>query len=134
MNYLKENDYPSALDQDDQDDKKDIVSIKEEEENNSSVKELRVKDSLKTPNTNHLAKSKLYKKTLKKSGGLDKTTCDVCNFQCTSIEELKDHKLEHQDGKFKLCFYCDFKIEDWIRLRFHIDRKHPEHGEKKIFM
>ena len=79
----------------------------------------------------HLAKSKLCKKTLKKSGGLDKTTCDVCNFQCTSIEELKNHKLEHQDGKFKLCFYCDFKIEDWIRLRFHIDRKHPEHGEKK---
>ena len=73
----------------------------------------------------------MYKKTFKKSGGLDKTTCDVCNFQCTSVEELKNHKLEHQDGKFKLCFYCDFKIEDWIRLRFHIDRKHPEHGEKK---
>ena len=32
-----------------------------------------------------------------------------------------------------LCFYCDYKIDDWVRLRSHIERKHPEHGEKKHF-
>ena len=81
----------------------------------------------------HLLKSELCKNESIENLGPENLMCDICNYKCLSSTKLKDHKLEHQDGKEKLCFYCDFKIEDWGRLRFHIERKHPEHREKKHF-
>ena len=80
----------------------------------------------------HLIKSELCKITFEKLGPED-SACEICNFRCTSSAELKNHKKEHRDGKKVLCFYCDYKIDDWVRLRSHIERKHPEHGEKKHF-
>ena len=62
---------------------------------------------------------------------LEQTSCDMCNLSFSSSKALKDHMLEHQDGKYKCCPHCSVKFEDWGRIRLHIDRKHPEHGEKK---
>ena len=61
----------------------------------------------------------------------EKTVCDICNFDYKSLDELNEHHLQkHLDGKFKLCLYCDKRFPNWLNLKCHIDRKHPEHGEK----
>ena len=44
---------------------------------------------------------------------------------------LKNHKLKHQDGKYKCCMYCDYRNLIWNNLKYHIDATHPDHGEKK---
>ena len=47
---------------------------------------------------------------------------------------LKKHKIsEHQKGKLKCCLYCDYKTSAWSSLNSHIDKNHPEHGEKSHF-
>jgi len=61
-----------------------------------------------------------------------KEICELCNSEMDSLDSLKAHKIEaHQDGRFKLCFYCDYKTPTMCNLRYHIESKHPEHGEKK---
>ena len=58
--------------------------------------------------------------------------CEVCNVEVECTETLKKHKLqEHTDGKFKCCFYCEYKSPTYDNLRSHIEVNHPEHGEKK---
>jgi hypothetical protein len=66
-------------------------------------------------------------------------SCDMCDFECSSKKglrakkELKDHVLQnHQNGKNKCCPHCDFKRVRLDKLKFHIDKKHPEHGHKKF--
>ena len=71
-----------------------------------------------------------YKESKSCKNSLGKGICDICNMKCVSPATLKDHRLEHQDGKFKCCPFCDFKIEDWVRLRLHLDRKHSDQFEK----
>ena len=72
------------------------------------------------------------KKSTPKKIALEKTTCEICDFECGDIEKLNEHQVEkHQDGKHKRCSYCDFKSMGWLKLKCHIDGKHPEHGKKK---
>ena len=72
------------------------------------------------------------KKSTPKKIALEKTICEICDFECGDIEKLNDHQVEkHQDGKHKRCSYCDFKSMGWLKLKCHIDGKHPEHGKKK---
>ena len=43
-----------------------------------------------------------------------------------NTEAFKEHQKEkHEDGKFKVCQYCDKKLHHWLGLKCHIDRKHP---------
>ena len=47
---------------------------------------------------------------------------------------LKKHKREKHDiSKHKLCPYCGFRSHCQQSVNLHIDRKHPEHGEKQFF-
>ena len=49
-----------------------------------------------------------------------------------NLDKLKAHKLQvHTEGKMQLCFYCGYKNANLFNLRNHIERNHPEHGEKK---
>ena len=66
--------------------------------------------------------------------------CDLCDFKCSTKKtlkakkELNDHiSQEHQKGKMKCCPYCDFKRATLDKIRYHIDKKHPNHGDKKYF-
>ena len=83
---------------------------------------------IKTHNKDNDSKTK-KKKTSKGKGKVvnEKRTCSVCSFECESIKVLKNHKLEHQDGIYKLCIYCEKKFKDWSNLTVHIDRMHPQH-------
>ena len=58
--------------------------------------------------------------------------CDICNCESESLDALKDHKLTHQDGILKRCMYCKYTNKHWKLLKIHLDRKHPEHGEKQF--
>ena len=61
-------------------------------------------------------------------------SCEICSIEFTSKILYKRHNLEkHQTGKFKNCSYCDYKHTSWANLKYHIDCKHPEHGEQKHF-
>ena len=60
--------------------------------------------------------------------------CDVCGFSTFSKVKLKRHVLEkHEIEKHKCCPYCDYRYPDQAHVDRHIDRKHPEHGEKQYF-
>ena len=79
----------------------------------------------KARNEKNVVKTK-KKKTAKEVVN-EKRTCSVCSFECDSVKELKSHKLEHQDGIYKLCIYCEKKFKNWSNLTVHIDRMHPQH-------
>ena len=62
----------------------------------------------------------------------EKAICDLCFVECQCLTTLKTHKLQqHQEGKNKLCMYCDYKNVIWDNLKAHIDANHDQHGEKK---
>ena len=63
--------------------------------------------------------------------GNHKIECDICFCEYDSLDALKDHKMVHQDDKLKKCMYCKYTNPSWNLLKFHLDRKHPQHGEKK---
>ena len=91
INYLEENDYPSALDQHEQDNKNDIISIKEE--NSSSVIELRLKDSLESP-----------------------IVCTFCDLSCYSVSDILQHHSDQHESdppqykRKKACCFSWFKV------------------------
>ena len=59
--------------------------------------------------------------------------CDICGFSTFSDMKLKRHKfVKHEVEKHKPCPYCEFKSPDKQRLNIHLDRIHPEHGEKQF--
>ena len=67
-------------------------------------------------------------------------SCDLCDFKCATKKtlkakkELNDHiSQKHQNGKLKCCPHCDFKRATLDKIRYHIDKKHPNHGDKKYF-
>ena len=71
-------------------------------------------------------------------------SCDLCDFKCSTKKalkakkELNEHILhEHQKGKMKCCPHCDFKRasikKSMDKIRYHIDKKHPHHGDQKYF-
>ena len=61
-------------------------------------------------------------------------TCEICSIEFSNKQTYKKHNLEkHQSGKQKCCSYCDYKHTSWANLKYHIDCKHPEHGEQKYF-
>ena len=63
---------------------------------------------------------------------VDNLRCDLCNFELKSKEALKVHQLQnHQKGVHLCCPYCEFKRVKMDKLKYHIDKKHPEHGKKK---
>ena len=60
--------------------------------------------------------------------------CDTCGFSTVSDWKLKRHRrLKHEVEKHKQCPYCEYRANTNQRLNLHIDRKHPEHGEKQFF-
>ena len=60
--------------------------------------------------------------------------CDDCAFSTYSMSKLKRHKfVKHEVEKHKPCPHCEFKTPDSNSLDVHIDRRHPEHGEKQFF-
>ena len=60
--------------------------------------------------------------------------CDVCGFSTFSKTKLKRHRfVKHEIEKHQVCPYCEFRCPDQQNLHTHIDRKHPEHGEKQFF-
>ena len=47
---------------------------------------------------------------------------------------MDDHILQqHKKGKMKCCPHCDFKRATLDKIRYHIDKKHPHHGDKTYF-
>ena len=64
--------------------------------------------------------------------------CEICpNLGLTSEthwqKEIKLHRDEkHKSGDQYCCLYCDEKLKNWNTLKFHIDAKHSEHGEKNF--
>ena len=64
---------------------------------------------------------------------VSKEICEFCNSEWDSLDSLKAHEIQvHHDGKFKCCSYCDHKSLVLCNLRYHIEKNHPEHGEKKF--
>ena len=63
--------------------------------------------------------------------GVEKCNCEICDLEFESLEALKDHKWEHQDGSFKCCPHCDYKHESLYLLKCHLESKHSEKYEKK---
>ena len=60
--------------------------------------------------------------------------CEFCAFSTPSSKKLQIHKLaQHEVEKHKNCPHCDFKSPYNQKVRRHIDRQHPEHGEKQFF-
>ena len=60
--------------------------------------------------------------------------CDVCGFSTFSKTKLNRHRfVKHEIEKHQVCPYCEFRCPDKQNLHVHIDRKHPEHGEKQFF-
>ena len=65
---------------------------------------------------------------------VENPTCEICSIEFSNKQTYKKHNLEkHQSGKQKCCSYCDYKHTSWANLKYHIDCKHPEHGEQKYF-
>ena len=70
----------------------------------------------------------------------DNLNCDLCNSECTSYKELKTHiESKHTNDKHLICPYCDFKrtllpglTRSLEKLKYHIDKKHPEHPGKDL--
>jgi hypothetical protein len=64
--------------------------------------------------------------------------CELCpNLGLTSENhwqnEIRSHRVEkHKSGDQFCCLYCDEKLKNWNILKFHIDAKHSEHGEKNF--
>ena len=84
--------------------------------------------------TDHLNSHNCNTETKKSSNAEKAETCEICSIEFTSKLHYKKHNLEkHQSGKQKCCSYCDYKHTSWANLKYHIDCKHPEHGEPKHF-
>ena len=59
--------------------------------------------------------------------------CDLCGFSTFSNAKLKQHRYEkHETEKHKPCPYCAYKSPSNDCINRHIDRLHPEHGEKNF--
>ena len=56
--------------------------------------------------------------------------CHICGFETQVPGELKDHLLKHNPPKRIPCDYCEKTFPKGCKLKFHIDRMHPESGEK----
>ena len=103
INYLEENDYPSALDQDEQDNKKDNISIKEE----NSVKELRVKDSLESP-----------------------IVCTLCDLSCYSVSDILEHHSDQHESEppqYFQCNHCEICHQNKANVESHSMKIHGKH-------
>ena len=103
INYLEENDYPSALDQDEQDNKKDNISIKEE----NSVKELRVKDSLESP-----------------------IVCTFCDLSCYSVSDILQHHSDQHESdppQYFQCNHCEICHQNKANVESHSMKIHGKH-------
>ena len=60
--------------------------------------------------------------------------CGDCGFSTSSSKKLQVHKhAKHEVDKHKKCPHCDFKSPYNQKVKRHIDRQHPELGEKKFF-
>merc|ERR1711963_1195012 len=57
--------------------------------------------------------------------------CGLCFSKFPSKFKIKMHKRKHMNGDLFLCMYCDFKNKRMNNIKCHLDKKHPEHGEKK---
>ena len=105
INYLEENDYPSALDQDEQDNKKVITSINEE--NSSSVKELRLKDSLESP-----------------------IVCTFCDLSCYSVSDILQHHSDQHESdppQYFQCNHCEICHQNKAYVESHSMKIHGKH-------
>ena len=63
--------------------------------------------------------------------------CNSCAFRTTTIQELKVHKVSHQNTKettkvfLHLCISCKFKTNDYTELNEHINSEHRQQAEFK---
>ena len=99
-----------------------------------------IKNSIGFSNRKLLDKHNLDIHKADKNDSKKLPSCDLCDFKCATKKtlkakkELNDHiSQKHQNGKLKCCPHCDFKRATLDKIRYHIDKKHPHHGEKKYF-
>ena len=60
--------------------------------------------------------------------------CEACGYASHSKKKLRAHqKIVHEKEKHHKCPCCTYKNPLLFRLNIHIDRVHPDYGEKKIF-
>lgn len=100
-----------------------------------SVKEETKEDIIEKPRKRKAKKKHVKKPSIpKKEITSEMLTCSICVIEFPSKQLLKSHKLEkHKIGEQYGCLYCNYKVKNgrWIYLLYHIDTKHPDHGEKK---
>ena len=76
----------------------------------------------------------IFEDSYKKHSHPTYESCELCNIEFTSKKLLKSHYEEnHEINGQKVCLYCDHFAQDLRSLKYHIDNKHPEHGESKHF-
>ena len=81
--------------------------------------------SLKSHKIRHKVKQKKDKEKKRAA------KCDICVLEFATCKLQTAHNREkHENG---LCQYCNHKMGSLSNLKNHIDTKHPEHGEKKVF-
>jgi len=59
--------------------------------------------------------------------------CEVCGFSTFSKYFLDAHRRKHDAEKNYKCPHCDYQTQKRHSLHVHIDSKHPDHDQKKIF-
>ena len=85
------------------------------------------KDDLKA----HLLKEHKFEQKSNK----EVKNCFLCLIAVSSKGLLKKHlKEKHCSGDKKCCPFCDYKsLQSWQSLKYHIDYRHSDMGEKKYF-
>ena len=60
--------------------------------------------------------------------------CETCTFSTSSLKKLEVHQsIKHAERNQKKCPHCDYKSPYNQKVKCHIDRNHPEHGEKQFY-
>ena len=115
------------------------LSIKEEDcDNEDSNEYIDVQVDIEYQTTEPKSMKHIVKSNVKRKKKTSKELkCEICFQESSTKDLLKTHYNKiHKRGNFKICSYCDdYKTEKkgWYRLKEHIDKKHPDSGEKKHF-
>ena len=59
--------------------------------------------------------------------------CKECDFSTYAKTIMKSHiNRIHRIENHKKCYYCDYSAYNISKFQYHIDSRHPEHGEKNF--